>query len=44
MNDNKILFVDLDGTNKEDLSDLAFYHCLKKSPIKAICVFNCFFI
>ena len=35
MNDNKILFVDLDGTLiKEDLSDLAFYHCLKKSPIK----------
>ena len=35
MNDNKILFIDLDGTLiKEDLSDLAFYHCLKKSPIK----------
>ena len=34
MNDNRILFVDLDGTLiKEDLSDLAFYNCLKKSPI-----------
>ena len=35
MNNNKILFVDLDGTLiKEDLSDLAFYNSLKKNPIK----------
>ena len=30
MDDNKILFVDLDGTLiKEDLSNLAFINCLK---------------
>ena len=35
MNDNRILFVDLDGTIiKEDLSDLAFFYCLKKKPLK----------
>ena len=34
MNDNKILFVDLDGTLiKEDLSDLAFSHSLKNFPL-----------
>jgi phosphoserine phosphatase len=34
MNDNRILFVDLDGTLiKEDLSNLAFVNCLKKTPI-----------
>ena len=33
MNENKALFVDLDGTLiKEDLSNLAFLHCLKKFP------------
>ena len=37
MNDNRILFVDLDGTLiKEDLSNLAFYNCLKKNPFKLI--------
>ena len=37
MNDNKALFVDLDGTLiKEDLSDLAFLHSLKKFPIKTL--------
>ena len=35
MDDNKILFVDLDGTLiKEDLSYLAFFDKLKKNPIK----------
>ena len=35
MNDNKILFVDLDGTLiKEDLSNLAFSHSLKNYPFK----------
>ena len=35
MNDNKILFVDLDGTLiKEDLSNLAFTHSLKNYPLK----------
>ena len=34
MNDNRILFVDLDGTLiKEDLSNLAFIDFLKKKPI-----------
>ena len=34
MNNNRILFVDLDGTLiKEDLSDLAFIDFLKKKPI-----------
>ena len=37
MNENRILFVDLDGTLiKEDLSNLAFINCLKKHPIKLI--------
>jgi phosphoserine phosphatase len=37
MDDNKILFVDLDGTLiKEDLSDLAFYHSLKNFPFKTL--------
>jgi len=37
MNENKTLFVDLDGTLiKEDLSDLAFLHCLKKFPIRTL--------
>ena len=35
MNDNRILFVDLDGTLiKEDLTNLAFFECLKKRPLK----------
>ena len=35
MDDNKILFVDLDGTLiKEDLSTLAFSHSLKNNPFK----------
>ena len=37
MNDNKILFVDLDGTLiKEDLSDLAFSHSLKNFPFRTL--------
>ena len=37
MDDNKILFVDLDGTLiKEDLSDLAFSHSLKNQPFKTL--------
>ena len=37
MDENRILFVDLDGTLiKEDLSNLAFVNCLKKNPIKVI--------
>ena len=37
MDDNKILFVDLDGTLiKEDLSNLAFISFLKKYPFKLI--------
>ena len=37
MNDNRILFVDLDGTLiKEDLSNLAFISCLKKYPFRLI--------
>jgi len=37
MNENKILFVDLDGTLiKEDLSNLAFINFLKKKPLKLI--------
>ena len=37
MNDNKILFVDLDGTLiKEDLSNLAFLHSLKNYPFKTL--------
>ena len=35
MDDNKILFVDLDGTLiKEDLTNLAFQSFLKKKPLK----------
>ena len=35
MDENRILFVDLDGTLiREDLSGLAFLHCLKKKPLK----------
>ena len=37
MDDNKILFVDLDGTLiKEDLSDLAFMNYLKKKPLNTL--------
>ena len=37
MNDNKILFVDLDGTLiKEDLSNLAFSYSLKNYPFKTL--------
>ena len=37
MDENKILFVDLDGTLiKEDLSNLAFFYSLKKSPLKLL--------
>jgi len=37
MDDNKLLFVDLDGTLiKEDLSNLAFSHSLKNYPLKTI--------
>ena len=37
MDDNKILFVDLDGTLiQEDLSDLAFSHSLKNFPLKTL--------
>ena len=37
MDDNRILFVDLDGTLiKEDLSNLAFISFLKKYPFKLI--------
>ena len=37
MDDNKILFVDLDGTLiKEDLSDLAFSHSLINYPFKTL--------
>tara|TARA_B100000989_G_scaffold285216_1_gene252723 strand:+ start:391 stop:945 length:555 start_codon:yes stop_codon:yes gene_type:complete len=37
MDENKILFVDLDGTLiKEDLSNLAFIDCLKRNPLKLI--------
>ena len=37
MNDNRILFIDLDGTLiKEDLSELAFSHSLKNFPIRTI--------
>ena len=44
MEDNKILFVDLDGTLiKEDLSDLAFSHSLKKYPFKTLFYLFIFF-
>ena len=37
MEDNKILFVDLDGTLiKEDLSNVAFSHSLKRFPFKTL--------
>ena len=37
MDNNKILFVDLDGTLiKEDLSNLAFQHSLKNYPFKTL--------
>ncbi len=37
MNENRILFVDLDGTLiREDLSNLAFVNSLKTSPLKLI--------
>jgi phosphoserine phosphatase len=37
MDDNRILFVDLDGTLiKEDLSNLAFLHTLKKYPLNTL--------
>ena len=37
MDDNKILFVDLDGTLiKEDLSNLAFSHCFKNYPLRTM--------
>ena len=37
MDDNKILFVDLDGTLiKEDLSNLAFIDYLKKKPLNTL--------
>ena len=37
MDDNRILFVDLDGTLiKEDLSNLAFNNCLMRHPLKLI--------
>ena len=37
MDDNKILFVDLDGTLiKEDLSNLAFSYSFKNNPLKTI--------
>ena len=37
MDDNRILFVDLDGTLiKEDLSDMAFFIIVKKKPLKLI--------
>ena len=37
MDENRILFVDLDGTLiKEDLSNLAFIHFLKKNPFKLV--------
>ena len=37
MEENRILFVDLDGTLiKEDLSDMAFFHSLKNYPFKTL--------
>ena len=37
MNENRVLFVDLDGTLiKEDLSNLAFSHSLKNYPFKTL--------
>ena len=41
MEENKILFVDLDGTLiKEDLSDMAFSHSLKNYPFKTLFYFS----
>ena len=43
MNENRILFVDLDGTLiKEDLSNLAFINSLKKNPLKLIIILFAF--
>ncbi len=37
MDENRILFADLDGTIiREDLSNLAFINCLKKNPFKLL--------
>ena len=45
MNENKILFVDLDGTLiKEDLSDLAFINSIKTNPLKLIFHLIIFFL
>ena len=45
MNENKILFVDLDGTLiKEDLSNLAFINLLKKNPFKLILYIGMFLL
>ena len=45
MNENRILFVDLDGTLiKEDLSDLAFVNSLKTNPLKLIFYLIIFFL
>ena len=45
MNENRILFVDLDGTLiKEDLSDLAFINSLKTNPLKLIIYLIVFFL
>ena len=44
MNENRILFVDLDGTLiKEDLSDLAFVNSLKTNPLRLIIYLIVFF-
>ena len=44
MNENRILFVDLDGTLiKEDLSDLAFVNSLKTNPLRLIIYLIIFF-
>ena len=44
MNENRILFVDLDGTLiKEDLSDLAFVNSLKNNPLRLIIYLIVFF-
>ena len=40
MDENRILFVDLDGTLiKEDLSNLAFINLLKSNPIKLFFIY-----
>ena len=45
MDDNKILFVDLDGTLiKEDLTDLAFQCFLKKKPLKLFLYLMIFYL